>query len=366
MQFMPSTWLRWGVDADGDGVADPWRPTDAVYAAARYLAASGGRSDISRAVFSYNHAQWYVDEVLSLARLFRGAGPEVTLTLDRLQTRLSTSSRAVVSASRRLVFARERARTLAHVEARFRLRADLARLLSDRLAAQKQAVLLAVRREALLAQVAAARSNLAAAERRLAAARSASRAASFAPAARSLLASPSYDGNYVFPVGGGAGVVFVSHTHHDYPAADIAAPAGSPVYALSSGVVVRAWGSPEGRCGIGLTMRTGDGLAWTYCHLAVLETGIGAGSAVSGGTPLGLVGQTGHATGPHLHLQLQPPSSWPQRMAWFQSFAGSAFTWSGGAPSLETGSAPAAPRAVFAVVPAAEERPQGEVFAFSR
>ena len=41
MQFMPSTWLRWGTDADGNGIADPWNPVDAVYSAARYLAASG-------------------------------------------------------------------------------------------------------------------------------------------------------------------------------------------------------------------------------------------------------------------------------------------------------------------------------------
>ena len=46
MQFLPSTWLRWGVDGDGDGIADPWNATDAVYAAARYLAASGGGKKI--------------------------------------------------------------------------------------------------------------------------------------------------------------------------------------------------------------------------------------------------------------------------------------------------------------------------------
>src|SRR5262249_62206608 len=56
MQFMPSTWLRWGVDADGDGVADPWSATDAVYSAARYLAAAGGQTDINGAAFSDNHA----------------------------------------------------------------------------------------------------------------------------------------------------------------------------------------------------------------------------------------------------------------------------------------------------------------------
>src|SRR4029079_6791680 len=56
MQFMPSTWLRWGTDANGDGIADPWNPVDAIYSAARYLAASGASSDVRRAVWAYNHA----------------------------------------------------------------------------------------------------------------------------------------------------------------------------------------------------------------------------------------------------------------------------------------------------------------------
>jgi soluble lytic murein transglycosylase-like protein len=67
MQFLPSTWRRWGVDASGDGVADPWNPQDAVYSAARYLAAAGGSRDIRRAIFAYNHANWYVNEVLRIA-----------------------------------------------------------------------------------------------------------------------------------------------------------------------------------------------------------------------------------------------------------------------------------------------------------
>ena len=41
MQFLPSTWRRWGVDASGDGVADPMNPADAIYSAARYLQAAG-------------------------------------------------------------------------------------------------------------------------------------------------------------------------------------------------------------------------------------------------------------------------------------------------------------------------------------
>ena len=68
----PSTWLRWGVDANGDGVADPWNPTDAIFSAARYLAAAGGATDLYRGVFAYNHADWYVNEVLALANLYGG------------------------------------------------------------------------------------------------------------------------------------------------------------------------------------------------------------------------------------------------------------------------------------------------------
>ena len=94
---------------------------------------------------------------------------------------------------------------------------------------------------------------------RLASARDRSLASSFSPTAGTLLGAPSYDGGYVFPVGGGPSVVSVSHHHHDYPAADIAAPMGSPVYALADGVVLRSWQYPDPRCGIGMTIHTGDG-----------------------------------------------------------------------------------------------------------
>ena len=70
MQFMPSTWNQWGVDANGDGHADPANPADAIFSAARYLAASGGGSDLRRAIFAYNHADWYVNDVLRLASSF--------------------------------------------------------------------------------------------------------------------------------------------------------------------------------------------------------------------------------------------------------------------------------------------------------
>jgi soluble lytic murein transglycosylase-like protein len=72
MQFMPATWKSYGVDANGDGTADPFNPVDAIFAAARYLKAAGGQDDIRRAIFAYNHADWYVDAVLLRARVVAG------------------------------------------------------------------------------------------------------------------------------------------------------------------------------------------------------------------------------------------------------------------------------------------------------
>jgi len=351
MQFMPSTWERWGVDANGDGVADPWTAEDAVYAAARYLAASGGHDDIARAVFSYNHAQWYVDEVLGLAKLFHDSGTTITFTLDRLQQRLQTASASVLVASHELIRAEAQERVLASLEDELSHRAAVAPLLSDQLSLQKLAVQTGVRREHASADIARLQAALESAQRELDAARAASaQAATAAPATATVLASASFGGGYVFPVGGGAGRVLVSHTHHDYPAADIVAPAGSPVYALADAVVERAWHFPSGLCGIGMTIQSADGQVWTYCHLAALGANVVSGRALSAGDPVGLVGSTGHATGPHLHLQLQPPAEWPQREAWFQSFAGSAFSWSDAPTPAE-----AAPHAVFSRAPGASD-----------
>jgi len=357
MQFMPSTWERWGLDANGDGIADPWTPEDAIYAAARYLAASGGQDDVARAVFSYNHAQWYVDEVLGLAKLFHDSGTTITFRLDGLQERLQTASTKVVEGNRALIRAQERERMLAALENRLARRAATVSLLSEQLVAQKRAVLAGVRREHASADVERLQAALGAVQQELDAARAASAAAATAaPATAPVLASASFGSGYVFPVGGGPARVFVSHTHHDYPAADIVAPAGSPVYAFANAVVERAWHFPTGLCGIGMTMKTADGQAWTYCHLAVLESRVVAGSVLAAGDPVGLVGSTGHATGPHLHLQLQPATEWPQRQAWFASFAGSAFSWSDAPTPAE-----AAPSVVFSGAPNA-----GDVVSFTR
>jgi hypothetical protein len=70
MQFMPATWQAYGVDANSDGRKDPYNPVDAICAAARYLKAAGGQSDLRGAIFAYNHADWYVDEVLLYANQY--------------------------------------------------------------------------------------------------------------------------------------------------------------------------------------------------------------------------------------------------------------------------------------------------------
>jgi hypothetical protein len=76
MQFLPSTWAAWGISGFGDkGPPNINDPFDAVPSAARYLCAAGGSTaaGLPRAIFAYNHADWYVNEVLALARQYQQA-----------------------------------------------------------------------------------------------------------------------------------------------------------------------------------------------------------------------------------------------------------------------------------------------------
>jgi Transglycosylase SLT domain/Peptidase family M23 len=70
MQFLPSSWEAFGVDANGDGRKDPYNPVDAICAAANYLEIAGAHDDLYQAIFAYNHADWYVQEVLLYARAY--------------------------------------------------------------------------------------------------------------------------------------------------------------------------------------------------------------------------------------------------------------------------------------------------------
>ena len=70
MQFIPSSWEMFGLDANGDGRKDPYNPVDAICAAAHYLKVAGGKENLYEAIFAYNHADWYVQEVLLYARAY--------------------------------------------------------------------------------------------------------------------------------------------------------------------------------------------------------------------------------------------------------------------------------------------------------
>src|SRR5437763_9705490 len=84
MQFLPSTWAKYGVDANGDGKRDPYNPVDAIFAAASYLKAAGGDKDIRKAIFAYNHAGWYVDSVMLRAKLIAGVPGDLIGSLTGL------------------------------------------------------------------------------------------------------------------------------------------------------------------------------------------------------------------------------------------------------------------------------------------
>ena len=85
MQFEPSTWVQYRVTPSGAQAPDDpsgWNdPGDAIYTAAKYLAASGAPADWSTAVYGYNHAGWYVKEVTDDAAGFLGTGGLTALSV---------------------------------------------------------------------------------------------------------------------------------------------------------------------------------------------------------------------------------------------------------------------------------------------
>src|SRR5262249_15213523 len=154
----------------------------------------------------------YVSEVLQLARLYDQNGTSAALSLDRLQQDLRAAEDDVVQAN---------TQTLAALE-------------GVKEASRQGGAALASAHERLTS----AQATLTAARKHPPRARSAARPASFTPVAGALMGAASFSGGYVFPVGGGADTVSVSHFHHSYAAADIDAPQGSPVYALADAVVL--------------------------------------------------------------------------------------------------------------------------------
>jgi murein DD-endopeptidase MepM/ murein hydrolase activator NlpD len=95
MQFLPSTWRMYGVDANKDGKKDPYNPVDAIFAAARYLNAAGYEESVRRAIFAYNHADWYVDSVLLRATRIKQMPDDLVSSLTGLtEGRFPVAARA--------------------------------------------------------------------------------------------------------------------------------------------------------------------------------------------------------------------------------------------------------------------------------
>ena len=109
MQFMPASWRTYGVDGNQDGVKDPYNPVDAIFAAARYLRAAGAERDVRRAVFAYNHADWYVDMVMARARVIGALPANLIGSLTGLtQGRFPVNARATYAGQASRRNARER------------------------------------------------------------------------------------------------------------------------------------------------------------------------------------------------------------------------------------------------------------------
>ncbi len=88
------------------------------------------------------------------------------------------------------------------------------------------------------------------------------------------------------------------HAGIDYPA-----PTGTPVLATRGGVV--AFKGVEGGYGRIIRLTHGSGFETRYAHLENWSPGIHAGITVRAGQILGYVGESGRATGPHLHYEVR-------------------------------------------------------------
>lgn len=86
MQFMPKTWEDFGIDADQDGKADPFSLADAIASAANYLSVHGFNKDPRKAIWHYNHADWYINEVMQTSEKYKASYLASTTNLESVVT----------------------------------------------------------------------------------------------------------------------------------------------------------------------------------------------------------------------------------------------------------------------------------------
>ena len=85
---------------------------------------------------------------------------------------------------------------------------------------------------------------------------------------------------------------------------DIGASEGTPIVSPVAGRVIRVLLDPEKRCGYGVIIRDEERRQWRLCHMAAPPI-VGRDATVRAGERLGVVGQTGSARAPHLHISLR-------------------------------------------------------------
>jgi len=88
---------------------------------------------------------------------------------------------------------------------------------------------------------------------------------------------------------------------------DIGCPTGTPLIAVTDGIVVKSVFHEGGASGYYIKIKHGDGSKSLYCHMK--ELGLPKGTKVKKGDIIGLSGKTGKVTGPHLHFGFQPSGS---------------------------------------------------------
>jgi murein DD-endopeptidase MepM/ murein hydrolase activator NlpD len=94
---------------------------------------------------------------------------------------------------------------------------------------------------------------------------------------------------------------------HNHTGLDFAAPVGTPIHSVTSGVVVETgWAGSYGNRTI---IRFKDGTQLWYCHQTTVNVHVG--QHVMPGDLIGTVGATGNVTGPHLHLEVRPDPETP-------------------------------------------------------
>src|SRR5580704_16506571 len=111
----------------------------------------------------------------------------------------------------------------------------------------------------------------------------------------------NFCGNMVMPAGALSSISRGFSSYHS--GIDLAAPMGSTIRAAAAGTVIYAgWYAGYGNM---VDVRHADGLVTRYAHMSAFAPNIGSGLPVQSGQVIGVVGQTGHATGNHIHFEVR-------------------------------------------------------------